>query len=170
MSNIAVRPAGSSDLLAIAAIYAQSVAASTATFDLEEPPLSWWQAKLDSTAVGDHFLVAHSLAAGDGEKVLGYAYSGAFRARPAYRLTRETSVYLAPEATGSGLGSRLYSELLTLLRQDDVHLVVAVVAQPNPASNAVHRKMGFAEVGTLDEVGFKFGAYVSTTYFQLLLT
>src|SRR5450756_887590 len=77
MSNIAVRPAGSSDLLAIAAIYAQSVAASTATFDLEEPPLSWWQAKLDSTAVGDHFLVAHSLAAGDGEKVLGYAYSGA---------------------------------------------------------------------------------------------
>jgi L-amino acid N-acyltransferase YncA len=47
--------------------------------------------------------------------------------------------------------------------------VVAVVAQPNPASNALHRRMGLTEVGTLDEVGFKFGAYVSTTSFQLRL-
>ena len=46
---------------------------------------------------------------------------------------------------------------------------MAVVTQPNPASNALHRKMGFTEVGTLDEVGFKFGAYVSTTCFQLRL-
>jgi len=44
------------------------------------------------------------------------------------------------------------------------------VAQPNPASNALHRRLGFTEVGTLDEVGFKFGAYVSTTWWQLRLT
>jgi L-amino acid N-acyltransferase YncA len=71
--------------------------------------------------------------------------------------------------TGSGLGSLLYSELLQLLRQNEVHLVVAVVAQPNPARNAMHRELGFTEVGTLDEVGFKFGAYMSTTWFQLRL-
>jgi L-amino acid N-acyltransferase YncA len=100
MSSITVRPAESSDLVATAAIYAHSVAASTATFDVEEPPLASWQAKLDSTAMGDHFLVA----------------------------------------------------------------------QPNPASNAMHRRLGFTEVGTLDEVGFKFGAYVSTTWFQLRLS
>ena len=76
------------------------MAASTATFDVEEPPLASWQAKLDSTAMGDHFLVA----------------------------------------------------------------------QPNPASNAMHRRLGFTEVGTLDAVGFKFGAYVSTTWFQLRLS
>jgi phosphinothricin acetyltransferase len=50
-----------------------------------------------------------------------------------------------------------------------MHLVVAVVSQPNPASNALHRRMGFTEVGTLDEVGFKFGAFVSTTTLQLRL-
>ena len=164
-----VRPAESSDLVAVAAIYAHWVRTSTATFDVREPPLSSWQAKLDSTTVGDHFLVAHSLVARDDDTVLGYACSGTFRTRPAYRLTRETSVYLAPEATGSGLGSLLYSELLQLLRQDEVHLVVAVVAQPNPASNAMHRRLGFTEVGTLDEVGFKFGAYVCITWFQLRL-
>ena len=71
--------------------------------------------------------------------------------------------------SGRGLGTRLYGDLLHLLRQDEIHLVVAVVSQPNPASNALHRAMGFSEAGTLDEVGFKFGAYVSTTSFQLRL-
>lgn len=82
---------------------------------------------------------------------------------------RKTSVYLAPDAAGGGLGMRLYGALIHLLSEDRIHLVVAVVAQPNPASNALHRKLGFAEVGTLDEVGFKFGSYVSTTWFQLRL-
>jgi L-amino acid N-acyltransferase YncA len=164
-----VRPAEPADLVAVAAIYAHFVRTSTATFDDEEPPLSHWKAKLDSTAEGDHFLVAHSLVACDDNEVLGYAYSGSFRPRPAYRRTREASVYVAPGAMGVGLGTRLYSGLLDLLRQDDIHLVVAVVAQRNPASNALHRRLGFTEVGTLDEVGFKFGEYVSTTSFQLRL-
>jgi phosphinothricin acetyltransferase len=71
---------------------------------------------------------------------------------------------------GSGLGTRLYSALLDLLRNDDVHLVVAVVTQPNPASKALHHKLGFSEAGTLDEVGHKFGRYLSTTTYQLRLT
>ena len=165
MSNIIVRPAEMADLVAVAAIYADAVRTSVATFDIEEPPPAYWQAKLDSTAVGDHFLVAC-----DENTVRGYAYSGAFRSRPAYARTRETSIYLAPAASGDGLGTRLYVTLLDLLRKDQVHLVVSVVAQPNPASNALHHKLGFAEVGTLDEVGFKFGNYVSTTWFQLRLT
>ncbi len=165
MSKITVRPAESADLVAVAAIYADAVHTSVATFDIEEPPHAYWQAKLDSTAVGDHFLVAC-----DENTVFGFAYSGVFRSRPAYERTRETSIYLARAASGRGLGTRLFSALLDLLSKDQVHLVVSVVAQPNPASNAIHRKLGFTEVGTLDEVGFKFGRYVSTTWFQLRLT
>jgi len=165
MSQPVVRPAGPADLPAVAAIYAHFVRTSAATFDIEEPAMSYWQAKLDSTAVGDHFLVAC-----DDDEALAFAYSGSFRPRPAYDRTRETSVYVAPAATGNGLGTRLYLELLDLLRQDEVHLVVAVVTKPNPASNALHRTLGFTEVGTLDEVGFKFGAYLSSTWFQLRLS
>ena len=127
MSELWVGPAQSSDLVTVAAIYHHWLRTSTATFDVMQPPLSWRQAKLDSTAAGDHFLVVR-----DDDAVLGFAYSGAFRTRPAYALTRETSVYLARQAMGRGAGSRLYSELLWLLRHDHVHLVVAVVAQPNP--------------------------------------
>lgn len=165
MSKFTVRPAEPADLVAVAAIYADAVHTSVATFDIEEPPQTHWQAKVDSTAVGDHFLVAC-----DENSVLGFAYSGVFRSRSAYGRTRETSIYLAPAATGRGLGTRLFSALLDLLRKDQVHLVVSVVAQPNPASNALHHKLGFTEVGTLDEAGFKFGRYVSTTWFQLRLT
>lgn len=165
MSQPTTRPAEATDLVAVAAIYAHAVRTSVATFDVEEPPLDYWQAKLDSTAVGDHLLVAC-----DDDEVLGFAYSGSFRPRPAYGRTRETSVYLAVDAMGRGFGTRLYSALLDLLREDKVHLVVAVVAQPNPASDALHRKLGFTQVGTLDEVGLKFGAYVSTKWWQLRLT
>jgi len=165
MSQPTIRPAEPTDLAAVAAIYAHAVRTSVATFDVEEPPLAYWQAKLDSTAVGDHFLLAC-----DDDEVLGFAYSGSFRPRPAYGRTRETSVYLEADAMGRGFGTRLYSALLELLRKDEVHLVVAVVAQPNPASDALHRKLGFTQVGTLDEVGLKFGAYVSTKWWQLRLT
>jgi L-amino acid N-acyltransferase YncA len=165
MSLPTLRPAGPADIAAVVAIYAHSVRTSAATFDVDDPTPSHWLAKLDSTAVGDHFLVAC-----DAHEVIGFAYSGTFRSRPAYDRTRETSVYVAPGATGNRLGTRLYAALLDVLRQDGVHLVVAVVAQPNPASNALHRALGFTEVGTLDEVGFKFGAYVSTTWFQLRLS
>lgn len=164
MSQPTIRSAEAADLVAVADIYAHSVRTSVATFDVEEPPPAYWQAKLDSRCVGDHLLVAC-----DHHEVLGFAYSGPFRTRPAYGRTRETSVYLAQGETGKGIGIRLYTDLLDLLRQDHVHLVVAVVARPNPASNALHRKLGFTEVGTLDEVGYKFGAYVSTTWFQLRL-
>jgi L-amino acid N-acyltransferase YncA len=165
MSRPVVRPAEPADLAGVAAIYAYFVRTSTATFDIEEPAPTYWQAKLDSTAVGDHFLVAC-----DDNEVVAFAYSASFRPRPAYYRTREMSVYVAPAAQGNGLGTRLYLELLDLLRQDEVHLVIAVVSKPNPASDALHRTLGFTEVGTLDEVGFKFGAYVSNTWFQLRLT
>jgi len=132
-----VRPAAAADLPAIARIYGTAVRTSVATFDLTDPPNSYWKHKISSNVSGDHVLVVE-----DGPDVVGYAYSGAFRSRPAYAQTRETSVYLAPEAVGAGLGTLLYSQLLSLLRTDGIHLVVAVIAQPNSVSVALHEKLG----------------------------
>ncbi|HET7659768.1 MAG TPA: GNAT family N-acetyltransferase [Oryzihumus sp.] len=163
--GVTIRPALAADIPALAAIYGHAVRTSVATFDVEDPEPAYWLAKVESTHPGDHVLVAQ-----DGEGcVIGYAYSGSFRPRPAYDRTRETSVYLAPEAVGRGVGTTLYTRLLELMRAAGVHLAVAVVAQPNPASDALHRSLGFREVGTLEEVGHKFGAYVSTRWYQLLL-
>jgi len=159
-----IRIATAADLPAIRAIYGQSVRETVATFDTDDPPAGYWQAKLDSKAPGDHLIVAE-----DDDAVVGFAFSGPFRPRPAYFRTRETSIYLANAAVGRGLGTLTYTHLLSLLRADGIHTVMAVVAEPNPASCALHESLGFGLVGTLREVGWKFDRWVDTRWYQLLL-
>ena len=159
-----VRPAETADVPVIVHIYGHAIRTGIATFDLTDPPSSHWEHKVSSSVAGNHMLVVE-----DGPDLVGYAYSDAFRPRPAYAQTRETSVYLGPEAVGVGLGSLIYSHLLSLLRTDGMHLAVAVIAQPNPASVALHEKLGFELVGTLREVGRKFDRWVDTSWYQLAL-
>lgn len=159
-----IRPAESADVPAIGAVYGHALRTSVATFDVDDPPAAYWQDKVSSSQPGDHVIVIEE----DGA-VVGFAYSTAFRPRPAYARTKETSIYLAPDAVGRGLGRLAYTHLLDLLRADGMHVAVAVVAVPNPASIALHEALGFELVGTLREVGRKFDRWVDTRWYQLLL-
>jgi L-amino acid N-acyltransferase YncA len=156
-----VRPATAADLPGATAIYGEQVRTGISTFDLEPPPVSYWEHHLLSTEPGDHFLVAED----DGE-VVGFAYSSAYRPRPGYRLTRETSVYLAEGARGRGLGRQIYDDLLDRVRADGIHVVLALVALPNPASVALHETCGFEHLGTMREVGRKFDRWLDTAWYQ----
>ena len=159
-----IRPATAADLPAVKEIYDLQVREGISTFDVEAPPLAYWEQRLGSTEPGDRFLVAATDA-----EVVGYAYSSAFRPRHGYRHTRETSVYVGVGAQGQGVGRRLYDDLLDGLRADGVHLVLAVVALPNPASQALHEACGFTSAGVLREVGHKFGRWIDTEWWQLTL-
>jgi L-amino acid N-acyltransferase YncA len=161
---VTVRTADTSDLPRIAAIYDEQVRTAISTFDLEPLGLDYWEARLASTAPGDHLLVA---LADSG--VVGYAYSSSYRPRPAYARTREVSVYLAGEAREQGLGRALYEELLRRLRTDGIHQVLAVIALPNDASEALHRACGFSRVGVLPEVGWKFNRWIDTALWSITL-
>jgi L-amino acid N-acyltransferase YncA len=158
---VLIRPAVVDDLDAIAAIYDHQVATTVATFDLEPQGPDLWAPRVGSVAAGDHLLVAEEVG-----RVVGYAYSSAFRPRPAYLHTRETSVYLADDARGRGVGRALYDDLLERLVADGVHTAVATVALPNPASDALHRACGYREVGVLREVGRKLGRWVDVRWWQ----
>jgi phosphinothricin acetyltransferase len=152
------------DLSRMAAIYNEQVRTSVATFDVEERGSAYLGEKLASDGPGDLVIVATR-----GDDVVGYALSGPFRPRPAYAGTKETSVYVAEGARGLGLGRRLYAVLLGRLDGfAEVHTQVAVIALPNPASEALHRSLGFDHVGTLREVGRKFGRFVDTAWYQRL--
>ena len=165
MESVTVRDADPADLPRIAAIYDEQVRTAISTFDLEPRPLSYWEERLASTRPGDHLLVASSPSG----EVLGYAYSSTYRPRPGYDRTREVSVYLAEEARGQGLGRRLYDVLLDRLRADGIHQVLAVVALPNDASEALHAACGFTRVGVLPEVGWKFDRWIDTAFWGLTL-
>lgn len=161
--SIVVRDATAADLPAMAAIYDEQVRTSVATFDTEPRGAAYLGDKLAAVDDGNVVLVACTAD----RELLGYAFSGPFRPRPAYAGTKEVSVYLAEAARGRGLGRILYAALLARLdAAPGVHTQVAVVALPNDASVALHLAMGFARVGVLREVGHKFGRYVDTEWYQ----
>ncbi len=165
-ADVVIRPAVEDDLGDIAAIYAHEIANSVATFDLEPPTRAYWHQRLVGQQVGDHLLVAVDTD----EDVVGYAYSWSYRPRPAYNLTRETSIYLDPSVRGHGIGRQLYPALLDAMTDSGVHTAVALVALPNPGSVALHKACGFEHVGTMREVGFKFGQWVDVEWYQKVLT
>lgn len=101
--------------------------------------------------------------------ILGYAYATPWKARAAYRHSVEASIYLAPQATGKGLGTRLYVALIEDLRQKGLHCVIGGAALPNPASVALHEKLGFTRVAEFREVGFKLGRWVDVAYWEFML-
>lgn len=158
-----VRAGRDADLPALLEIYNHHVRTGYATFDEAEVSLddrrAWWATY---APVGPHRV----LVAADGERVVGYATSGPYRAHPAFRHTVETSVYLAPDAVGRGLGGRLYDTLLAELADTEARRVVAAVALPNDASVALHLSRRFTVVGTFTDYAIKNGRSISSTWFE----
>lgn len=161
MRGMDIRRALPADLPAVSAIYAREALEGDATFDTAPRSMDAWEEKLTG---GDHFLVAEH----EGD-VVGYASSSTFRPKPAYGHTKETGVYVAPGHQGLGIGRGMYAELLALLEADGVHLAVAGVALPNPASLALHRSCGFEQVGVMREVGRKFDRWIDLAWLQKVL-
>lgn len=157
-----IRPVEPADLAPIATIYAHYVEHTAITFDYESPSVEAWGERLAAAAQRGHpWLVAEL-----DEGVAGYTYAAPFRAKPAYARTAETTIYLSPEAGGRGLGRSLYEALLSELTARDFHLVVAGMTLPNPASQRLHRTLGFEPVGVFAQVGYKHGAWWDVEFLQ----
>jgi len=101
--------------------------------------------------------------------VIGYAYLSNWRERAAYDITLETSVYLDHKATGGGIGSILYQELIDRARKINLHSLIGVISLPNPESRKLHRKFNFELIGNFKESGIKFGKLIDVEFWQLIL-
>jgi phosphinothricin acetyltransferase len=160
-----IRAATADDAVSIASIYNHYVLSTSISFEeaaVSVPEMA--QRIADVQAGGLPWLVAEA----DGV-IAGYVYATKWRVRHAYRFSVETSVYLAPESAGNGIGSALYRVLLDRLREGGSHLAIGGIALPNPASVALHEKLGFEKVAHFKEVGFKFGRWTDVGYWQLRL-
>lgn len=165
-TNLHVRDAEDADLPAIQAIYAHHVLHGLATF--EEVPPSVTELAGRRAAIIDAGL-PYLVAEREG-RVVGYAYAASYHPRPAYRYTIEDSIYVADGLGGGGIGSGLLASLLARCEAGPWRQMLAVIGNSgNAGSIALHRKLGFAPVGTFTAVGFKLGQWVDTVLMQRVL-
>lgn len=185
-----IRPATLDDAAAVARIYDHYVRNTVATFEEEPVPVAEMASRIDRIGrMGLPFLVVTAedawtaseppsdgggtrggRGAGDSHDVaVGYAYANRWRDRSAYRHTVETSIYLDLDHTGRGVGTHLYATLLETLRERGLHVAIGGITLPNPASVALHEKLGFRIAAQFHEVGFKFGDWLDVGYWQLVL-
>ena len=168
-AEVQVRPGVEGDLGALTDLYNHYVRETSITFDTAaftpEDRRPWL---LSHPEDGPYRLMVatDTQSTGTSQRLLGYATSSPFRAKPAYATSVEVTVYLTPDAGGRGIGTLLYKALFEALAGEDVHRAYAGIAQPNEASTRLHERFGFRHVGTYREVGRKFGRYWDVAWFE----
>src|SRR5450755_2301104 len=166
MSSLDIRPTIAADLPTITRIYQHAVLHGTATFELIPPGLAEMTRRFAVLRDGSFPYFVASL---DG-RVVGYAYAGAYRPRPAYRFTVENSVYLDPAIHRRGVGLQLLQRLIAECEARGFRQMIAVIGDSaNAGSIGVHGRAGFSMIGTHPNVGFKFGRWLDTVMMQLAL-
>jgi L-amino acid N-acyltransferase YncA len=158
---LSIRTATEIDLETVLEIYNDSVAHTTATFDLEPRSLEAQRSWL-AEHVPPHPVIVRE----EQGRVLGWGSISTYSSRPAYRFTGEVSVYVAAVARRQGIGEALLRELILLACQNDLHTLVARITQDNEPSIRLAEKTGFVRVGLLEEVGFKFERWLNVAIYQ----
>ncbi|MHC3470748.1 N-acetyltransferase family protein [Streptomyces sp. 7R007] len=163
--TVTVRPAHLDDAEAIHTIRNHAIEHSTAL----------WTQTPQSPTEGAAWLATHLergsafVADVDGE-VAGFAVYGPWRQLDGYRHTVEDSVYVREGSHGLGIGSALLAALIAAARDAGHHVVIAGIEAENTSSIRLHERFGFHHVGTVPEVGTKFGRWLDLTLMQLPLT
>lgn len=158
-----VRLADPADGSALAAIYAQSIS-TPVSFELAAP-----SGEEMAGRVAEVLRLAPWLVLERDARIAGYAYAAAHRARPAYRFSVDTTVYVDAAHTRSGVGRALYRTLFALLRLQGFYVAHAGITLPNAASVGLHESFGFEPVGVYKDVGFKLGAFHTVGWWRLAL-
>lgn len=159
---VLVRLADGADAAALAAIYRPYVEGSRISFEEVAPDSDKMAGRIAGELPGMHpWFVAEEDA-----QIIGYAASSPFRTRRAYRWTVETGVYLAPDAGGKGVGRALLTSLLEVLERQGYVAAIGAIALPNPASVALHEKLGFSYAGAYRGVGYKLGEWLDVGLWQ----
>ena len=156
-----IRPASEQDIPEILEIYAPYVETSTATFEYDVPCLRSFTQRFYEITVQFPWLVWEE----DGQ-ILGYAYASPPYSRAAYRWCAEPSIYLRPEATGRGIGQKLYAVLEWILDKQGYQVLYALVTTENSGSIRFHEKTGYFTRADFPDCGYKFGRWLGVTWME----
>ena len=164
VASVTIRHAESSDAGVIADIYNEAVRSTTASFDTEpqsEETRRCWLESHDSR----HPVFVAEVA----QRVVGWAALTKWSDRPAYDGTVESSFYVSEPYQGRGIGRALKERLVSEARRLGFHSILSRAAQGSDASIHLNEAMGFQHIGTMKEVGLKFGQRLDVHMMQLML-
>lgn len=157
-----IRAATEDDIDQLRSIWNREIRDTLITFNSAEKSVEDLKTLLKQKATDNQpFLVAEQA-----DEILGFATYGQFRGGVGYRHTAEHSVVLAPNARGQGVGRQLMSAVETHAKENDFHSMWAGVCAENPDAVAFHKRLGYAEIAQLPEVGFKFGRWLDLILMQ----
>ena len=160
-------PDSDRDINAITAIYGHHVSFGRASFETEPPSLQTMRSRFAAFLEDGYPALVAEL---DGE-IVGYAYAGRHKAREAYRLTVEDSIYVHHQVARRGIGRALLAGLIAACRAAGFHQMIALIGDSeNTGSIELHRTLGFRHNGTARNIGFKFGVFLDVVYMQLDLS
>ena len=145
-------------------IYAPFIRETAVTFENDVPSVEDFAGRVAHVLERFPWLACH-----DGGSVIGYAYATPHRARPAYRWSAETSIYVAEGRRRSGVGRALYAALLEILRVQGISNAYAGITLPNSESAGFHESFGFRWIGTFPSGGYKLGAWRDVGWWHLRL-
>ncbi len=156
-----IRRATTVDAGPIAAIYNEAVATTIATFDTDprslEAQLEWLR---------EHEPPFLALVGESAGAVVGWSSLSRWSERCAYAETAEVSVYVDRSRRGTGVGRALLARLVEEGERSGFHTLLARVADGNAVSLHLHESQGFASVGVMREVGWKFGRRIDVHLLQ----
>ena len=156
-----VRP---DDAAQIAGIYNRYILETTISFETQ--PLSAEDMRKRIEEISSYF--PYFVAENNG-KLTGYCYAHPWKERAAYCKTLETTIYLASEAKGRGLGTRLMTQLIKECRNRGYHTLIACITAENEESCQFHERLGFKKVSHFEQVGQKFGRWLDVADYELML-
>jgi len=160
-----IRDVESDDAGAVCRIYNHYVKNTIITFEEEPVSVEQMQVRMAEIRANSLPWIVYCEAGA----VVGYAYASTWKSRSAYRHSVESTVYVEKDRVGQGIGSALYAELLSRLRQTPVHAVMGGIALPNEASVRLQERFGFRKVAHFSQIGFKLGRWIDVGYWQLIL-
>ncbi|MBQ2733920.1 MAG: N-acetyltransferase [Clostridia bacterium] len=158
---VKLRIATKEDGAALAAIYAYYVENTAVTFEYVAPSAEEFGERIAHKLEKYPYIIAE-----ENGRTVGYAYADMYRERAAFNWSCELSVYLDKNETGKGTGKLLYNALIAILKLQGFVSVVASITYPNGPSVALHKKMGFSHLGTMHDIGYKFGRWLDLMWFE----
>lgn len=164
MESVLIRPVTLADAAAVLGVYSPYVLGASSTFEYDVPTLEEFTARIEKISAKYPYLVCEI----DGQ-IVGYAYGSTHRERAGYRWCAEATVYLNEAYHRRGIARALYTALFTLMKEQGYYSIFVSILSTNDSSVAFHRSMGFEDIGTFRNIGYKLGEWHSNIWMQLFL-